>query len=172
MPLLGRRSGSSNVKKFAVTLGPAPGQSPAHRRDPPPFRRTPQCGLAFALCGPEIPQGSPLPSAALAPSCYTRPPSHGTGPTAVCAGLPSPSTALSLQSTACYHLLACPWTWHRTIHDWRCSSRRSTPAVPMVRAFPALRRPFRQSPGDTAGVTAPPDWSALRPIRHGLRIEA
>ena len=38
----------------------------------------------------------------------------------------------------------------------------------MVRAFPALRRPLRQSLGATAGVTIPPDRSALRPISHGF----
>ena len=77
------------------------------------------------------------------------------------AGLPNPGTALFPQSAACYHLLASPWTVHRTIHDWRQSSRRSTLPDPMVRAFPPLRRPFRQSPGATAGVATPTDWSAL-----------
>ena len=38
----------------------------------------------------------------------------------------------------------------------------------MIRAFPALRRPLRQSLGATAGVTIPPDRSALRPISHGF----
>ena len=44
----------------------------------------------------------------------------------------------------------------------------STAAASMTRAFPALRRPIRQSPGATAGVTIPPDRPALRPISHGL----
>ena len=41
-------------------------------------------------------------------------------------------------------------------------------AVSMVRAFLALRRPFKQSLGATAGVTIPPNEPALRPISHGF----